>query len=93
LTSQTPRSVVSGTQYAVRHVHGRVPSELADFAGQTLFALTVEGEDYEVRGPGIETDGVVRVYEKDDLGHGKDVRVWTVRRHADDGCFAAEHAP
>jgi len=66
---------------------------LTDFAGQALFVLTVDGEDYEVRGPGIEIEGVVRVFEKDDLGHGKDIRVWTVRRHADGDDFTAEHAP
>jgi hypothetical protein len=93
LTSHTPRPVVSGVPYRVRQVHGRVPRELTDFAGQALFVLTVDGEDYEVRGPGIEIEGVVRVFEKDDLGHGKDIRVWTVRRHADGDEFTAEHAP
>ena len=69
------------------------PRALTDFAGQTMFVLTVDDEDYEVRGPGIEIEGVVRVFEKDDLGHGKDIRVWTVRRHEDGDTFTAEHAP
>jgi hypothetical protein len=36
---------------------------------------------------------LVRVFEKDELGHGKDIRVWSVPRHADGDLFTAEHAP
>ncbi len=93
MTSPTPRPVVSGKPYMVRQVRGHGPRALTDFAGQTMFVLTVDDEDYEVRGPGIEIEGVVRVFEKDDLGHGKDIRVWTVRRHEDGDTFTAEHAP
>ena len=93
MTFQPPRPVVSGMPYRVQQVHGQVPRKLADFAGQTSFVLSVDGQDYEVRGPGIEIEGLVRVFEKDELGHGKDIRVWTVRRHADGDLFTAEHAP
>lgn len=93
MTSQPPRPVVSGMKYRVRQVRGHDPRELADFAGQTSFVLTVDEEDYEVRGPGLEIDGVVRVFEKDEFGHGKDIRVWTVCREADGDVFTAEHAP
>jgi hypothetical protein len=93
LTFPSPRPVISGTPYRVHQVHGHVPRELADFAGQTSFVLTVDGEDYEVRGPGIEIEGLVRVFEKDELGHGKDIRVWIVRRYSDGDLFTAEHTP
>lgn len=60
---------------------------------RTRRLLTVDGADDEVRGPGMGIVGVVGVYGKDDLGHGMDIRVWSVRRHSDGDLFAAEHAP
>jgi hypothetical protein len=48
-----------------------------------VIVLNLDEEDYDVRSPGIEIEGLVRVFEKDELGHGKDIRVWTMRRHAD----------
>jgi hypothetical protein len=91
MTFQAPRSVGSGVPYPVREVHGRAPDGLADFAGQTSFLLDVDGEGYRVEGPGVEEDGQVRVFEKDEQGYGKDIRVWTVRPAADGAGFAAEH--
>ena len=91
MTFQAPRSIGSGVPYPVLEVHGRAPDGLADFAGQTSFLLDVDGEDYRVEGPGLEGDGQVRVYEKDEQGYGKDIRVWTVRPSTDGAGFAAEH--
>jgi hypothetical protein len=91
MTFQAPRSIGSGVRYPVREVHGRAPDGLADFAGQTSFLLDVDGEDYRVEGPGLEGDGQVRVFEKDEQGFGKDIRVWTVRPSDDGAGFAAEH--
>jgi hypothetical protein len=53
--------------------------------------LDVDGEDYRVEGPVVEGDGQVRVFEKDEQGYGKDIRVWTVRPSTDGAGFAAEH--
>jgi hypothetical protein len=91
MTFQAPRSVGSGVPYPVREVHRRAPDGLSDFVGQTSFLLDMYGEDYLVEGPGVEEDGQVRVFEKDEQGYGKDIRVWTVRPCADGTGFAAEH--
>jgi hypothetical protein len=90
VTFHAPRPVVSGKPYAVQQVRGHAPRELGDFAGQTSFVLDLDGEEYDVRGAGVELEGLVRVFEKDDDGRGKDIRVWAVR-HGDGG-FTAEHA-
>jgi hypothetical protein len=93
LTASTPSPVGSGKPYLVRQVRGDLPRTLTDFAGQTWFVLDMEGEGYTVRGAGVEADGVVRVFEKDEHGYGKDVRVWTVRQSRSGGAsFTAEHA-
>ena len=92
MTFQSPRPVGSGKPYVVRQVRGRVPHDLSDFVGQTFFVLDVDGEDYLVCGPGVEVDGQVRVFEKDEEGYGKDIRVWTVRPPVDSTSFTAEHA-
>jgi hypothetical protein len=91
MTFSTPHAVVSGRRYQVRQVHGHVPRALSDFAGQTAFVLDLEGEDYVVYGAGVEAGGLVRVFEKDEQGYGKDIRVWSVRQAAG-GSFTAEHS-
>jgi len=91
MSFHAPRPVGSGKQYAVRRVRDGVPRDLSDFADQTSFVVDVDGEDYRVCGPGVEADGHVRVFEKDQQGYGKDIRVWTVRRSVGGDHFIAEH--
>jgi len=52
--------------------------------------LDVDGDEYRVCGPGIPDGDGVRVFEKDEEGIGKDIRVWTVQRGAGD-VYTAEH--
>ncbi len=90
MTFHARRRVVSGKPYVVRHARGHAPRELGDFAGQTSFVLDLDREEYDVRGDGVEVEGLVRVFEKDDDGQGKDIRVWAVRLGPVG--FTAEHA-
>jgi hypothetical protein len=89
----TPRPVISGKPYAVRSVHDRTPDRLDDFLGDTTFVLDLdmEGELYRVTGPGISVDPGVRVFEKDDDGVGKDIRVWMVCQASTGDAFTATH--
>lgn len=93
MTFSAPRPVVSGKPYRVRRVLGHDPHDLSDFAGQTAFDLDVgpEAEEYSVMGAGLSTGDGVQVFEKDDEGYGKDVRVWTVRHDPSTSLFSAEH--
>jgi hypothetical protein len=75
----------------VRSVRDRTPDRLDDFVGDTAFVLDLDGEDYTVTGPGIHVDPGVRVFEKDDNGFGKDIRVWTVRPASSQDTFTATH--
>ena len=86
----TPRAVVSGVPYPVREVRDREVAGLEDFLGETTFVLDMDGDQYRVCGPGVPDGDGVRVYEKDEQGAGKDIRVWTVCRGAGDS-WIAEH--
>jgi hypothetical protein len=86
----TPRAVVSGVPYQVREVRDREVLGLEDFLGDTTFVLDMDGDEYRVCGPGVPDDDGVRVFEKDEQGVGKDIRVWTVRRCTGD-VYMAEH--
>ena len=86
----TPQPVVSGVPYQVRRVRDHDVLALEDFLGDTSFVLDLGGDEYRVCGPGIADGDEVRVYEKDEQGVGKDIRVWTVRRGAGD-VYTAEH--
>jgi hypothetical protein len=86
----TPRAVVSGVPYPVREVRDREVLGLEDFLGDTTFVLDMDGDQYLVCGPGIPDGDGVRVYEKDEQGAGKDIRVWEVRRGSGD-VYTAEH--
>ena len=86
----TPRPVVSGVPYQVRQVRDHEVLGLEDFVGDTTFVLDLDGDEYRVWGPGVQDGDGVRVYEKDEQGIGKDIRVWTVRRGAGDS-YTAEH--
>jgi hypothetical protein len=86
----TPQSVVSGVPYQVRRVRDHEVLALEDFVGDTSFVLELDGDEYRVCGPGVPDGDGVRVYEKDEEGIGKDIRVWTVRRAAGQ-VFTAEH--
>jgi hypothetical protein len=86
----TPRPVVSGVPYQVRQVRDHEVSGLEDFLGDTTFVLDMDGEEYRVWGPGVRDGDDVRVYEKDEQGFGKDIRVWTVCRGTGDS-WIAEH--
>jgi len=86
----TPRPVVSGVPYQVRQVRDHEVVGLDDFLGETTFVLDVDGDEYRVCGPGIPDGDGVRVFEKDEEGIGKDIRVWTVQRGAGD-VYTAEH--
>lgn len=86
----TPQPVVSGVPYQVRRVRDHDVLALEDFLGDTSFVLDLDGHEYLVWGPGIADGDEVRVYEKDEQGVGKDIRVWTVRRGAGD-VYTAEH--
>jgi hypothetical protein len=90
LVFEAPQSVVSGRPYQVREVRDHSVLGLEDFVGDTNFVLDFDGEEYRVCGPGVSDGEAVRVYEKDEHGMGKDVRVWTVRRGAGD-VYTAEH--
>jgi hypothetical protein len=87
----TPGPVISGKPYEVRLVHDRAPDRLDDFLGDTTFVLDLDGEDYTVKGPGIKVDPGVRVFEKDDDGFGKDIRVWMVCPTSTGNAFTATH--
>jgi hypothetical protein len=87
----TPRPVISGKPYAVRSVHDRTPDRLDDFLGDTTFVLDLDGEHYTVAGPGISVDPGVRVFEKDEDGFGKDIRVWMVCPTSTGHAFTATH--
>jgi hypothetical protein len=76
--------------YAVREVRDREVLALEDFLGDTTFVLDLDGDEYRVWGPGVPDVDGVRVYEKDEQGVGKDIRVWTVRRRNGD-VYTAEH--
>ena len=86
----TPRAVVSGVPYQVRLVRDHEVLGLEDFLGDTTFVLDMDGDPYLVCGPGIQDGDGVRVYEKDEQGAGKDIRVWEVRRGSGD-VYTAEH--
>src|SRR4051794_33843747 len=91
MSALTPRSVISGKPYLVRQVRNHAPEQLDDFAGDTTFVLDLDGEDYTVRGPGVEVETGMRVFEKSDEGFGKDVRAWLVRSASDGHAFTATH--
>ena len=86
----TPRPVVSGVPYQVRQVRDHEVLGLEDFLGDTTFVLDLDGDEYRVCGPGVPDGDEVRVYEKDEQGVGKDIRVWEVRRGSGD-VYTAEH--
>lgn len=86
----TPRSVISGVPYQVREVRDHAVLGLEDFLGDTTFVLDLHGDEYRVWGPGVADGDDVRVFEKDEQGAGKDIRVWTVRRAGGD-VYTAEH--
>jgi hypothetical protein len=87
----TPRAVISGKPYAVQSVRDRTPERLEEFLGDTAFVLDLDGEGYMVQGPGVQVDHGVRVFEKDDDGFGKDIRVWMVCRTSTGDAFTATH--
>ena len=72
-------------------MHDRVPDRLEDFLGDTIFVLDLDGQHYTVTGPGIPVDPGVRVFEKDDDGFGKDIRVWMVCPTSSGDAFTATH--
>ena len=92
MTFSSPRPVVSGKPYSVLRVHDHAPRELSDFVGQTAFTVDLAGEDYVVWGTGVAAENTVRVFEKDGQGHGKDIRVWSVREDSAGASFTAEHS-
>jgi hypothetical protein len=87
----TPGSVISGKPYSVQSVHDRTPDRLDDFLGDTTFILDLDGQHYTVSGPGIYVDPGVRVFEKDDDGFGRDIRVWMVCAASSGDRFTATH--
>jgi hypothetical protein len=87
----TPQTVISGKPYAVRLVRDHTPKRLEEFLGDTAFVLDLDGEDYTVKGPGVQVDLGARVFEKDDDGFGKDIRVWMVCPPSSGDAFTATH--
>ena len=73
-------AVVSGLPYLVVSVNHHPPTSLDDFVAEvvTTIEATAHGQVVTFHGPGRrETDGVL-IYEKDDAGVGKDVRIWRI---------------
>ena len=88
----TPEVIISGRSFPVLEVSGHRPDALRDFVEAASFTLDLDGTTYQVQGTGRAVDDQVRYHEKDLAHSGKDVRVWSVTRHDDDGGFYAEHA-
>lgn len=82
-------AVTSGRPYHVKACRGRVPTALADFQGETDFALSTETGTTVVCGVGAARGDVVRFQEKDVAHDSKDVRVWHITVEADGGFTAA----
>jgi hypothetical protein len=82
---QVPRmftcyTVVSGQDYPVSSLLTTDRMSLDDLSECPGFCVEIDGRVHLVRGEGHCVDGAVRFYEKCDEGHGKDVRVWTLRQ-------------
>lgn len=92
MTFSTARSAASGKPSPVREVAVHMPRDVTAFAGQTDVVLDLDGESHTVHGVGVAAGDVVRVFDKDEQGHGKNVRVWAVRQDGSASSYIAEHA-
>jgi hypothetical protein len=81
--------VASGQDYLVTEVNRRPPERLADFAGEVELTLEKGDTSLSLVGEGTETDGAVRLCQKDRGPVHRDVRVWIVTEEGD-GIFAAK---
>jgi hypothetical protein len=86
-----PVPVASGVPYRVVSVADHEPTGIDDFLGDTALLLDLDGSPYTVYGAGAAAVEGVRFHEKDDRGHGKDVRVWSVRPAHDRRGYVADH--
>ncbi len=82
-------AIFSGLAYVVLSVNDRAPESLDEFlaAPVTTVEVTVDTQVVRFRGPGRREAESVLIYEKDQDGVGKDVRVWRIAIH--DGRFEA----
>ncbi|GIG30527.1 hypothetical protein [Cellulomonas marina] len=84
MTSTEAATIVSGVPYGITVVGGRAPTALTDFVGPVSIEVRGATGSHEVHGTGVAHDGgVVRLYQKDHAGTGKDVRVWSISSGAD----------
>ncbi len=73
-----PLPVASGVPHRVV-----APRDLDSVESSGWFAVDLRGQEYRVCGESCRHGDSVRFYEKADDGHGKDVRIWTVREGSD----------
>jgi hypothetical protein len=88
MDSATPDPVDCGRPYGVVLAKGAEVATLGQFVGETMFTIDKDGVESQISGEGVARDGGVRFHEKDAL-HGKDVRVWQIRRETSGGFSAA----
>lgn len=81
--------VMCGKAYVVSSVNDRPPEYLEDFVGSTVVSVTAVSDERVVtfHGPGRQDGSCVVVYEKDQGGLGKDVRLWRIA--IENGVFEA----
>ncbi|WP_182113182.1 MULTISPECIES: hypothetical protein [unclassified Actinotalea] len=83
-------TIVSGVPYVVRTLDGRPPVSIDEFAADVSMVVVGPTGEHTVAGCGdLISDGTVRLYQKDNDGTGKDIRVWTVSASPSDDGFVA----
>jgi hypothetical protein len=82
-------AVASGLPYLVVSVNGHPPESLDDFAedGVTTVRASSHEQVITFHGSGRREEDCVLIYEKDQAGIGKDVRIWSIASR--DGHFDA----
>ena len=85
--------VISGLPYLVVSVNQHAPVSLDDFVGDGVTTVEAAAREQVVtfHGSGRREADCVLIYEKDQVGIGKDVRVWRIV--VQDGCFEASDRP
>jgi hypothetical protein len=83
MMSSGDEPVVSGGEYLVTEVDGRVPVDLVDFDGEVRMTLALGETPLGLVGVGTVGDGSVRFLQKSPGPDDKDVRVWTITESAD----------
>jgi len=88
MTLSNPRTVASGVPHRILGASAGDGCDLEAIEDSDWFAVDLRGQEYRVCGEGSRHGDAVRFHEKTDDGHGKDVRVWTIRQEPDGALVA-----